>query len=72
MPETEMEPDLAVPVLAATVYVKDPLPVPEAVPVMVIHVAFETAVHWQAAVVVTVTDALTPVADAVAVVGESV
>src|SRR5437773_694354 len=41
------------PVLAATEYVTVPVPVPEAPPVTVIHVSFETAVQPQVAAVCT-------------------
>jgi len=54
-PAIVIVPDRAVPVLAATLYPTDPLPVPDAPEVTVIHVAPLVAVHVQPDVAVTAT-----------------
>jgi len=61
-PPTVIVPVRAAPVLAATLYVKVPLPLPVAPAVMLIQVSDRVAVHAHPAAVVTVTDS--PVAPA--------
>ena len=61
-PATVSVAERAAPVFAATENVTVPLPLPEAPPVIVTNVAPLVAVHAQAAVVLTVTDPLPPVA----------